>query len=49
MTEYRSYRRPISKTAALEEIKRCAGTQFDPQIAQTFIELMMENPDLLKD
>ena len=25
---------------ALEEIKRCSGTQFDPDIAQVFIELM---------
>ena len=49
MTEYRSYRQPISKMAALEEIQRCSGTQFDPEIAQTFIELMVENPELLKD
>jgi HD-GYP domain-containing protein (c-di-GMP phosphodiesterase class II) len=38
MTENRPYRSAISKEAAIEEIKNCAGTQFDPLIAELFIE-----------
>jgi len=40
MTNDRAYRTAISKQEALEEIERCAGTQFDPQIAQLFIRLL---------
>lgn len=40
MTEERSYRKAISKEKALKEIKANAGTQFDPMIAELFIELM---------
>ncbi len=42
MTEERAYSRAKTHLEALEEIKRCAGTQFDPQIADIFIELMEE-------
>jgi putative nucleotidyltransferase with HDIG domain len=37
MTSDRSYRKPLSPAAALEEIKAKAGTQFDPQIVTAFI------------
>ena len=40
MTNKRSYSDPISKSEALEEIKNCAGTQFDPVLAEKFIEIM---------
>ena len=43
MTGYRSYRAALSEDAALEEIRRCAGTQFDPEIAMVFIEMMESN------
>ena len=38
MTSKRSYRTEISKEDALNEMKRCAGTQFDPQIVDVFIK-----------
>jgi HD-GYP domain-containing protein (c-di-GMP phosphodiesterase class II) len=38
MTSTRPYRRAISAERALEEVERCAGTQFDPEIAQLFVE-----------
>ncbi|HHW30857.1 MAG TPA: diguanylate cyclase [Clostridiaceae bacterium] len=38
MTESRVYRSSLTKEQAVEEIKRNAGTQFDPVIAQIFIE-----------
>jgi len=39
MTNDRPYSKAISKKEALAEIKSCAGTQFDPEFAQAFIEL----------
>ena len=38
MTSNRSYRLALTKRAALEEITRNAGTQFDPEIAELFLE-----------
>jgi len=40
MTEDRLYRKAMPLESALEEIKICAGIQFDPEIAQLFIELI---------
>lgn len=39
MTHGRHYQKAISVSEALEEIKRCSGTQFDPMIAQIFIDM----------
>jgi HD-GYP domain-containing protein (c-di-GMP phosphodiesterase class II) len=38
MTSVRPYRDSLSTEAALEEVARCAGTQFDPLVAETFLE-----------
>ncbi|MDK2986851.1 MAG: hypothetical protein PWQ96_2496 [Clostridia bacterium] len=40
MTNDRLYRKAMSKEKALAEIKRNAGTQFDPAVADTFLELV---------
>ena len=40
MVNYRPYKERKSHTEALEEIKANAGTQFDPKLAELFIELM---------
>lgn len=37
MTSDRPYRKGLSKKIALDEINRCAGTQFDPKLAKLFI------------
>jgi putative nucleotidyltransferase with HDIG domain len=42
MTSDRPYRRALSQAEALGEVERCAGTQFDPRIAQVFLELFAE-------
>ncbi|MBC7765131.1 MAG: diguanylate cyclase [Hyphomonadaceae bacterium] len=39
MTSTRPYKKPISHAAAIEEIKRCAGTHFDPSIVAVFVDL----------
>jgi diguanylate cyclase (GGDEF)-like protein len=38
MTSERVYRKPLSPREALEELERCSGTQFDPQIVEAFSE-----------
>jgi putative nucleotidyltransferase with HDIG domain len=37
MTSTRSYRRARPVPVALEELKRCAGTQFDPRMVEAFV------------
>ncbi len=39
MTNDRPYSKAVSKEEALAEIKDCAGSQFDPELAHEFIEL----------
>lgn len=38
MTSARAYRPALSIEQALVELERCAGTQFDPELAQTFVD-----------
>jgi HD-GYP domain-containing protein (c-di-GMP phosphodiesterase class II) len=38
MTSRRPYRPALAVDAALDEVERCAGTQFDPEIARTFLD-----------
>lgn len=38
MTSDRPYRTAMSARGAIEEIKRCAGTQFDPVVVQAFLK-----------
>lgn len=40
MTSDRGYNAVKTKSEAIEEIKRCSGTQFDPNIAKIFIEIL---------
>ncbi|MCX7711333.1 MAG: diguanylate cyclase [Clostridia bacterium] len=40
LTHDRPYRKAASSLEALEEIRRCAGTQFDPKLVITFLEIM---------
>ncbi len=40
MTNDRPYSKAVSVEAALEEIENCAGSQFDPELAEEFISLV---------
>lgn len=42
MTEDRVYRKAMTHEKATAEIDKCAGTQFDPQIAKIFIEVLSD-------
>lgn len=43
MINNRSYRKAMTIEEAKSEIIKCSGTQFDPKIASTFIEMINEN------
>ncbi len=42
MTSDRPYRRALPVEAAIEEVDRCAGGQFDPVVARVFVGAWME-------
>jgi putative nucleotidyltransferase with HDIG domain len=46
MTEDRIYRPTPGHDAALAELQRLAGRQFDPVVVKAFIDLLVERPDL---
>ena len=45
MTSRRPYRDPMPRDMALMEIARSAGTQFDPQVVESFLIMARRNPD----
>jgi HD-GYP domain-containing protein (c-di-GMP phosphodiesterase class II) len=40
MTTDRSYRRALSREAAAAELRRCSGTQFDPQVVDALVAVL---------
>jgi putative two-component system response regulator len=42
MTSDRPYRKGMPREQALEEIKRCSGTQFDPKVVDALLEVNFE-------
>jgi two-component system cell cycle response regulator len=42
MTSPRSYATPLTIPQAVAELRRCAGTQFDPTVVEAFSELGVE-------
>lgn len=40
MTHYRSYKEAMGQEEAIEELRSCAGTQFDPQLVDVFIKVI---------
>ena len=42
MTSNRVYRKRLTNETVMEEIRRCAGTQFDPKITEIFIKMMKD-------
>lgn len=42
MTTERPYRNALSFEAALKELQRCSGTQFDPTVVQAFVDIAPE-------
>jgi two-component system cell cycle response regulator len=44
MTSPRAYRLPLAREAALEELRRCAGSQFDPEVVAVFCREVEQVP-----
>ena len=40
MTSERPYREAMSEADALAELRRCAGTQFDPMVVEAFCRVL---------
>lgn len=45
MTQNRPYRRRLPKEVAVSELRRGAGTQFDPTLVQLFIQILEKCPE----
>jgi putative nucleotidyltransferase with HDIG domain len=43
MTSDRSYRAALPAHEAIDELRRCAGTQFDPQVVDAFISVVQQH------
>lgn len=41
MTHSRSYKNALSVEFAIKELKRCSGSQFDPELVQVFLDLIL--------
>lgn len=40
MTSERSYKKGMSSEAAIKELQRCSGLQFDPKVVQVFVQMV---------
>jgi putative nucleotidyltransferase with HDIG domain len=46
MTGWRPYRKTFGREEAIDELRRCAGSQFDPLLAQRFIDALASSGTL---
>jgi HD-GYP domain-containing protein (c-di-GMP phosphodiesterase class II) len=49
MTSPRAYREALDVPAALEELNAASGKQFDPEVVESFIAMLAEDPGLADD
>ena len=49
MTSKRSYRNALEINTVIEEIERCKGTQFDPKLADVFLDIIKNEFDTIKE
>lgn len=49
MTSKRSYRDALPMETVISEFERCKGTQFDPKLADTFLDILKNNFDDIKE
>ncbi|MCX7884217.1 MAG: diguanylate cyclase [Caloramator sp.] len=46
MTHERPYKKAISVKEAIDELKRCSGTQFDPKLVDVFVEIVNDEKSI---
>jgi HD-GYP domain-containing protein (c-di-GMP phosphodiesterase class II) len=49
MISHRVYAKPKSLSEALDELRRCAGSQFDPHLTESFIQLITNKSSFMKE
>ena len=49
MTSKRTYRNSLDIDTVINEIKRCKGTQFDPEIADVFLDILEHDYDKIEE
>ncbi|MFH1655252.1 MAG: HD domain-containing phosphohydrolase [Candidatus Omnitrophota bacterium] len=49
MVSDRPYRKALGVEKAVEELKRCSGTQFDPEVAEALLRILDKNPGIVKN
>ena len=49
MTHDRPYHKAMTMEESIQELRRCAGTQFDPQIVEVFISMLEEKNTITQD
>ena len=49
MTSKRTYRDALPLETVISEFERCSGTQFDPEIANIFLDILKNNYDEIKE
>jgi putative nucleotidyltransferase with HDIG domain len=49
MTSSRPYRQGLNREVAIAEIRRCSGSQFNPQLVEPFVEVVQSLPEELLD
>ena len=48
MTSRRNYRKNLTSPEAVGELRRCAGTQFDPELVEIFAGVVLSARSLYK-
>lgn len=49
MISKRSYKEAKNISFAINQIKECSGTQFDPKLAESFVKFYEEDPSLIRE
>ena len=49
MTSKRSYRNALPLEVVIAEIEKCSGTQFDPKIAEVFLDILKNHYEKIEE